>query len=104
MKKIVLEKENMQTNVSLPPSVDQVMKHSKQQKKFLSNYATVGSSNPTKKLKVTLYNNRTVGTNSNILSRHLGKNVRDRNIWPLGYHRGMIFKQEKLNHMWAAFE
>ncbi|KAG5576262.1 hypothetical protein H5410_056396 [Solanum commersonii] len=48
MKKIVLEKEDMQTNVSLPPSVDQVMKHSKQQKKFLSNYATVGSSNPTK--------------------------------------------------------
>ncbi|KAG5615956.1 hypothetical protein H5410_015780, partial [Solanum commersonii] len=29
MKKIVLEKEDMQTNVTLPPSVDQVMNHSK---------------------------------------------------------------------------
>ncbi|KAG5606367.1 hypothetical protein H5410_027859 [Solanum commersonii] len=84
----------MQTNVSLPPSVDQVMKHSKQQKKFLLNYATVGSSNPTKKLKVTLYNNRTVGTNNNLFSRHLGKIVRDHNIWPLGYHRGMILSKK----------
>ncbi|KAG5628928.1 hypothetical protein H5410_000645 [Solanum commersonii] len=94
MKKIVLEKENMQTNVSLPPFVDQVMKHSKQQKKFLSNYTTVGSSNPTKKLKVTLYNNQTVGTNSNLFSRHLGKIVRDRNIWSLGYHRDMILSKK----------
>ncbi|KAG5608099.1 hypothetical protein H5410_019380 [Solanum commersonii] len=28
MKKLVLQKENMQTNISLPPSVDQVMNHS----------------------------------------------------------------------------
>ncbi|KAG5619761.1 hypothetical protein H5410_004979, partial [Solanum commersonii] len=28
MKKLVLQKENMQNNVSLPPSVDQVMNHS----------------------------------------------------------------------------
>lgn len=28
MKKLVHEKEDMQTNISLPPSSDQVMKHS----------------------------------------------------------------------------
>uniref|UniRef100_M1BUD7 Uncharacterized protein n=1 Tax=Solanum tuberosum TaxID=4113 RepID=M1BUD7_SOLTU len=40
MKKLVLEKEDMQTNVSLPSSIDQVMKHSQTTEK--------GSSNPTK--------------------------------------------------------
>lgn len=28
MKKLILKKENMQTNVSLPPSIDQVLNHS----------------------------------------------------------------------------
>ncbi|KAH0691525.1 hypothetical protein KY289_018883 [Solanum tuberosum] len=40
MKKLVLEKEDMQTNVSLPSSIDQVMKHSQTTEKC--------SSNPTK--------------------------------------------------------
>ncbi|XP_049378008.1 uncharacterized protein LOC125842723 [Solanum stenotomum] len=116
LKRIVLEKEDMQTNVSLPPSSDQVMKHSQTTEK--------GSSNPTKvkkvrgsnkckevasleigqKLKVTFYNNRTVGTNSNLFSRHLGKIIRDRNICPLGVSSWHDIKQEKLNHMWAAVE
>ncbi|KAH0678353.1 hypothetical protein KY284_019438 [Solanum tuberosum] len=116
MKKLVLQKENMQTNVSLPPSVDQVMNHSQTTEK--------GSSNPTKvrrvrgsnmckqvasleigqKLKVTFYNNRMVGTNSNLFSRHLGKIVCDRNICPLGVSSWHDIKQEKLNHMWAAIE
>ncbi|KAH0765147.1 hypothetical protein KY285_001018 [Solanum tuberosum] len=116
MNRIVLEKEDMQTNVSLPPSSDQVLKHSQTTEK--------GSSNPTKvkkvrgsnkckevasleigqKLKVTFYNNRTVGANSNLFSRHLGKIVRDRNICPLGVSSWHDIKQEKLNHMWAAVE
>ncbi|WMV09410.1 hypothetical protein MTR67_002795 [Solanum verrucosum] len=56
------------------------------------------------KLKVTFYNNRTVGANSNLFSRHLGKIVRDRNICPLGVSSWHDIKQEKLNHMWAAIE
>ncbi|KAG5630051.1 hypothetical protein H5410_001768 [Solanum commersonii] len=55
------------------------------------------------KLKVTLYNNRTVGTNSNLFSSHLGK-MSDRNICPLGVSSWHDIKQEKLNHMWAAIE
>ncbi|KAG5571481.1 hypothetical protein H5410_061247 [Solanum commersonii] len=35
MKKIVLEKEDMQTNVSLPPSVNQVMNHSQTTEKCM---------------------------------------------------------------------
>ncbi|OIT34191.1 hypothetical protein A4A49_62140, partial [Nicotiana attenuata] len=54
------------------------------------------------KLKVTFYNNRTVGKNSNLFSRHLGKIVRDRNICPLGVASWDRIKEEKLNHMWAA--
>ncbi|KAH0776322.1 hypothetical protein KY290_007733 [Solanum tuberosum] len=116
VKKNVLEKEDMQTTVSLPPSSDQVMKHSQTTEN--------GSSNPTKvrkvrgsnkckedasleigqKLQVSFYNNRTVGTNSNLFSRHLGKIVRDRNICPLGVSSWHDIKQEKLNHMWAAVE
>jgi len=56
------------------------------------------------KLTVTFYNNRTVGTNSKLFSRHLGKNVRDRNICPLGVSSWTDIKQDKLNHMWAAVE
>ncbi|XP_049390478.1 uncharacterized protein LOC125854919 isoform X2 [Solanum stenotomum] len=116
MDKSILEKEDMQTNLSLPPSIDQVMEHSQTTEK--------GSSNPTKvrrvrgsnmckevaslengeKLKVTFYNNRTVGTNSKLFSRHLGKIVRDRNICPLGVTSWSDIKQEKLNHMWVAVE
>jgi len=54
------------------------------------------------KLKVTFYNNRTVGKNSNLFSRHLGKIVRDRNICPLGVSSWKHIKEEKLNHMWAV--
>lgn len=54
------------------------------------------------KLKVTLYNNRTVGAYTNLFLRHLGKNFRDRNICPLGVSSWNDTKQEKLNHMWAA--
>ncbi|KAH0657056.1 hypothetical protein KY285_031938 [Solanum tuberosum] len=116
MKNIILEKEDMQTNVSFSPSIIQVMKHSQTTEK--------GSSNPTKvkkvrgsnmckevasleigqKLKVTFYNNRTVGANSNLFSRHLGKIIRDRNICPLGVSSWHDIKQEKLNHMWVAVE
>ncbi|KAH0652913.1 hypothetical protein KY289_030591 [Solanum tuberosum] len=56
------------------------------------------------KMKVTFYNNRTVGTNINLFLRHLGKIVRDRNIFPLGVSSWNDIKQEKLNHMWAAVE
>ncbi|OIT31676.1 hypothetical protein A4A49_52678 [Nicotiana attenuata] len=56
------------------------------------------------KLKVTFYNNRTLGTNSKLFSRHLGRIVCDRNICPLGVSSWNDIKQEKLNHMWAAIE
>lgn len=56
------------------------------------------------KLKVTFYNNRTVGRNSNLFSRHLGKLVRDHSMCPLGVSSWDDIKEEKLNHMWAAVE
>nr|XP_033513837.1 uncharacterized protein LOC117278466 [Nicotiana tomentosiformis] len=56
------------------------------------------------KLKVTFYNNRMVGTNSKLFSRHLGRIVRDRNMCSLGVSSWNDIKQEKLNHMWAAIE
>ncbi|KAH0655355.1 hypothetical protein KY285_030237 [Solanum tuberosum] len=113
--KMILEIEDMQTN-SFPASIDQVIEHSQITEK--------GSSNPTKvrrvrgsnmckevaslengeKLKVTFYNNRTVGTNSKLFLRHLGKIVRDRNICPLGVTSWSDIKQEKLSHMWVGVE
>lgn len=56
------------------------------------------------KLKVTFYNNRTVGRNSNLFSRHLGKLVRDHSMCPLGVSSWDEIEEEKLNHMWAAVE
>ncbi|KAH0710852.1 hypothetical protein KY284_012279 [Solanum tuberosum] len=117
MNKIILEKEDMQT-------IDQVMEHSQIIEKVLTKLCSVGSSNPTKvrrvrgsnmckevaslengeKLKVIFYNNRTVGTNSKLSSRHLGKIVRDRNMCPLGVSSWSDIKPEKLSHMWAAVE
>ncbi|WMV10036.1 hypothetical protein MTR67_003421 [Solanum verrucosum] len=114
--RLVLQKEDMKTNGTLPPSTDQVMKHSQLAEKGSSNprkEKRVRGSNKCKevaslengqKLKVTFYNNRTVGTNSNLFSRHLGKIVRDRNICPLGVSSWNDIKQEKLDHMWAAVE
>ncbi|KAH0776655.1 hypothetical protein KY290_008066 [Solanum tuberosum] len=99
MKKLVLQKENMQTNVSLTPSVDQVRRV-----RGRNMCKQVASLEIGQKLKVTFYNNRTVGTNSNLFSRHLGKIVRDRNICPLGVSSWHDIKQERLNHMWAAVE
>ncbi|XP_059311846.1 uncharacterized protein LOC132063354 [Lycium ferocissimum] len=112
----VLEKKHMKTNISLPPSTDQVMQHSQT--------TEISSSNPKKlkrvrrrnkckevallevgqKLNVTFYNNRMVGTNSKLFSRHLGRIIRDRNMCPLGVSSWNDIKQEKLNHMWAAIE
>lgn len=54
------------------------------------------------KLKITFYNNRTVGRYSNLFSRHLGKLVRDRSMCPLGVSSWDDIEEEKLNHMWAA--
>ncbi|XP_060213934.1 uncharacterized protein LOC132641072 isoform X3 [Lycium barbarum] len=114
---LILEKEHTQTNILVPLSTDQVMQHSQTAE-------TIGSSNPRKvkrvrgrnkckevaslevgqKLKLTFYNNRTVGTNNNLFSRHLGRIARDHNICPLGVSSWSDIKQEKLNHMWAAVE
>ncbi|KAH0657059.1 hypothetical protein KY285_031941 [Solanum tuberosum] len=81
--RLVLQKEDMQTNGTLPPSTDQVMKHSQSAEKGSNKCKEVASLENGQKLKVTFYNNRTVGTNSNLFSRHLGKIVRDRNTCPL---------------------
>ncbi|WMV09569.1 hypothetical protein MTR67_002954 [Solanum verrucosum] len=113
---LVSEKDDKQINISLPPSTDQVMKHTETTEKGSPNpkkVRRVRGSNMCKevaaleigqKLKVTFYNNRTVGTNSKLFSRHLGKIIRDRNICPLGVSSWNDIKQEKLNHMWAAVE
>ncbi|XP_016500811.1 uncharacterized protein LOC107819238 [Nicotiana tabacum] len=116
---LVLEKEHMQSNISLPPSTDQLMQHSQ-----ATETAVGSSSNPGKvkkvrgrnkckevaslevgqKLKVTFYNNRTVGTNSKLFSRHLGRIVRDRNMCLLGVSSWNDIKEEKMNYMWPAIE
>ncbi|WMV09274.1 hypothetical protein MTR67_002659 [Solanum verrucosum] len=113
---LVSEKDDKQINISLPPSTDQVMKHTETTEKCSPNpkkVRRVRGSNMCKevaaleigqKLKVTFYNNRTVGTNSKLFSRHLGKIVCDRNKCPLGVSSWNDIKQEKLNHMWAVVE
>ncbi|KAH0709090.1 hypothetical protein KY284_010517 [Solanum tuberosum] len=73
---IVLEKENTQTKS--PCSTDQVMQASQRTK--------------------------TVGTNSNLFSRHLGKIIRDKNMCPLGVSSWSDIKQQRFDHMWAAVE
>nr|XP_009769101.1 PREDICTED: uncharacterized protein LOC104220010 isoform X1 [Nicotiana sylvestris]XP_009769102.1 PREDICTED: uncharacterized protein LOC104220010 isoform X1 [Nicotiana sylvestris] len=116
---LVLEKEHMQTNISLPPSTDQLMQHSQATETVVgSSYNSgkvrkvrgrnkckeVASLEVGQKLKVTFYNNRIDGTNSKLFSRHLGRIVRDRNMCPLGVLSWSDIKEEKLNHMWAAIE
>ncbi|KAM3284516.1 putative protein isoform X7 [Capsicum chacoense] len=113
---LILGKENMQTNILLPPSPDKVMKPSQT--------VEVGSSNPKKvkgvrgsnkckevaslevgqKLKVTFYNNRTVEKNSNLFLRHLKKIIRDSNMCPLAVSSWSDIKKQNLDHMWAAIE
>ncbi|KAH0755135.1 hypothetical protein KY290_025405 [Solanum tuberosum] len=111
---LAFEKEHMQTDVAFSFSTDNVMESTPTFE--TSSCATgmdkkVRGSNKCKevasldigqKLKVTFYNNRTVGKNSNLFSRHLGKIVRDRNICPLGVSSWKHIKEEKLNHMWAV--
>ncbi|KAM3250893.1 hypothetical protein P3L10_004963 [Capsicum annuum] len=112
---LILGKENMQTNISLPPSPDKVMKPSQT--------VEIGSSNPKKvkrirgsnkckevasleigqKLKVTFYNNRTVGKNSNLFSRNLKKIIHDTiedkfESDDMNDHRDHIF--EWMNELW----
>ncbi|OIT25773.1 hypothetical protein A4A49_53221 [Nicotiana attenuata] len=111
---LVHEKENMQTNILFSPSIDQVMQSTqtvetssctagKVKKVRGSNKCKeVASLEVGEKLKVTFYNNRTVGKNSNLFSRHVGKIVRDRNICPLGVSSWDRIKEEKLNHMWVV--
>ncbi|XP_059305259.1 uncharacterized protein LOC132056877 isoform X2 [Lycium ferocissimum] len=111
---LVHEKEHMQTDISVSPSTDQVTQPTqtvetsscsteKVKKVRGSNKCKeVASLEVGQKLKVTFYNNRTVGKNSNLFSRHLGKIVRDRNMCPLGVSKWNDIKEEKLNHMWAA--
>ncbi|KAH0724840.1 hypothetical protein KY284_000705 [Solanum tuberosum] len=111
---LAFEKEHMQTDVAFSFSTDNVMESTPTFE--TSSCATgmdkkVRGSNKCKevasldigqKLKVTFYNNRTVGKNSNLFSRHLGKIVRDRNICSLGVSSWKHIKEEKLNHMWAV--
>ncbi|KAM3356056.1 hypothetical protein P3S68_022770 [Capsicum galapagoense] len=90
---LVLEKDKMQPNVSLSSSVDQVQRHSQNVERKVG-----------EKLKLTFYNNRTVGKNGKLFLRHLGKIIHDHNICPLGVSSWSDISQEKLNHMWAVVE
>ncbi|XP_060203294.1 uncharacterized protein LOC132631652 isoform X2 [Lycium barbarum] len=81
----VHDKEHMQTDISVSPSTDQVTQPTQTVETSLCStekVKKVRGSNKCKevaslevgqKLKVTFYNNRTVGKNSNLFSRHLGK-------------------------------
>ncbi|KAH0709578.1 hypothetical protein KY284_011005 [Solanum tuberosum] len=109
---LVLEKEN--TEIKSPGSTNQVRQPSQTTETGSSNpkkvrrvrgtnkCKEVASLEAGKKLKVTFYNNRTVGTNSNLFSRHLGKIIHDCNMCPLGVSSWSDIKQQKLDHMWAA--
>ncbi|KAH0664550.1 hypothetical protein KY284_029481 [Solanum tuberosum] len=57
---------------------------------------------PGEKLKVTFYQNRAVGPNHTLFTRHLGLLVRDRNMCPLRVHSWMDIEEHKIEHMWAA--
>ncbi|XP_059308563.1 uncharacterized protein LOC132059799 [Lycium ferocissimum] len=112
----VHEEEQMQIDITSPPSTDQVLQYT--QTAEISSCTTrkvrrvrgrnkckeVASLQAGEKLKVTFYNNRTVGKNSSIFSRHLGKLVRDQSMCPLGVSSWDDIEEEKLNHMWAAVE
>ncbi|KAH0698633.1 hypothetical protein KY284_012848 [Solanum tuberosum] len=111
---MVLEKENTQTTP--PCCTDQVMQASQTTETGASNprkVKRVRGSNKCKevvsleagkKLKVKFYNNRTVGTNSNLFSSHLGKIIRDNNMCPLRVSSWSDIKQQRLDYMWAAVE
>ncbi|KAM3303807.1 putative protein isoform X6 [Capsicum chacoense] len=115
---LILGKENMQTNISLPPSTNKVMKPAQTVEIAVvlsnpKNVKRVKGSNKCKevsslevgqKLKVTFYNNRTVGKNSNLFLRHLGKIIRDSNMCPLSVSSWSDIKKQNLDHMWAAIK
>ncbi|KAG5597383.1 hypothetical protein H5410_038615 [Solanum commersonii] len=87
-----LEKEYMQIFLAILGVFENIVKSSQglpsinKNTPLLLNYTIIGSSNPRKRkeVKVTFYNNRAVGTNSNLLSRHWEKLFADRNIRPTG--------------------
>ncbi|KAH0647583.1 hypothetical protein KY290_033573 [Solanum tuberosum] len=100
---LVLQKENAQTKS--PGSTDQVISSNPRKVKRVrgsNKCKEVASLEAGTKLKVTFYNNRTVGTNSNLFSRNLGKIIRDCNMCPLGVSSCSDIKQLKFDHMWAA--
>ncbi|KAH0705738.1 hypothetical protein KY289_010814 [Solanum tuberosum] len=97
---LVFEKEK--TEIKSADSTDQVRQPSQTIETGTNKCKEVASLEAGKKLKVTFYNNRTVETNSNLFSRHLGKIIRDCNMCPLGVSSWSDIKQQKLDHMWAA--
>lgn len=113
---LVHDKEQMQIDIQSPSSTDQVLQDTQivetssstigkvRRGRGRNKCQEVASLLPGQKLKVTFYNNRTVGRNSNLFSRHLGKLVRDPSMCPLGVTSWDDIKEEKLNHMWAAVE
>ncbi|XP_055801956.1 uncharacterized protein LOC129871107 [Solanum dulcamara] len=113
---LVHDKDQMQIDIPLPPSTDQTMQDTQivetsscttrkvRRGRGRNKCQEVESLQAGQKLKVTFYNNRTVGKNSNLFSRHLGKLVRDHSMCPLGVSSWDDIKEEKLNHMWAAVE
>ncbi|XP_049363400.1 uncharacterized protein LOC125828134 isoform X1 [Solanum verrucosum] len=113
---LVHDKEQMQIDITSPPSTDQIMQDTLnvetsscttgkvRRGRGQNKCQEVASLQAGQKLKVTFYNNRTVGRNSNLFSRHLGKLVRDHSMCPLGVSSWDDIEEEKLNHMWAAVE
>lgn len=53
-------------------------------------------------MEVTFYNNRAVGTNHEVFSRHLGIIVRDTNIVPVRVHKWNDIGDREKDHMWSA--
>ncbi|KAG5631686.1 hypothetical protein H5410_003403 [Solanum commersonii] len=85
--RLVLQKEDMQTN--------EHCRHLRIKNKCKE----VASLENGQKLKVTFYNDRTVGTNINMFLRYLGKIVRDRNIFPLGNKFEGVDMNEHRDHV-----
>ena len=53
-------------------------------------------------LEVTYFHNGPVGANHKIITRHMGKLIRDPNVCPVRVHSWNEINENAKEHMWAA--
>ncbi|KAH0652796.1 hypothetical protein KY289_030474 [Solanum tuberosum] len=115
---LAFEKEHMQTDVAFSLSTNDSMESTPTfETRFSQGLRTTNKTSlaheneslhydipisPIDQVKQSAQTAETIGKNSNLFSRHLGKIVCDRNICPLGVSSWKHIKEEKLNHMWAV--